>query len=281
MNEEKSDLCGGGASGMLYSLKEDYADVKLPEVEGLSATAPLPERVCEDDVLEMDEEFNYDGFQVVRREFFAHINEPSVTFNNYKFYVNTACLKRFPQAEFVQVLVNQESKTLAIRPCLPGERDACAWCCGNPGKRKPKQITCKMFFAKVFTMMGWNLDYRYKLLGRVIHSKDEWLIAFDLTATEVYQRVRKDGGKPKTSRMPVFPEGWKTQFGLPFREHQKSMQVNIFDGYAVYGLRDNVATADVSDDSTAPKPDTGTESNLIEEDADYEHRAQITSRTDY
>lgn len=159
MNEEKSDLCGGGASGMLYSLKEDYADVKLPEVEGLSATAPLPERVCEDDILEMDEEFNYDGFQVVRREFFAHINEPSVTFNNYKFYVNTACLKRFPQAEFVQVLVNQESKTLAIRPCLPGERDACAWCCGNPGKRKPKQITCKMFFAKVFTMMGWNLDY--------------------------------------------------------------------------------------------------------------------------
>lgn len=110
-------------------------------------------------------------------------------------------------------------------------------------------------------MMGWNLDYRYKLLGRVIHSKDEWLIAFDLTATEVYQRVRKDGGKPKTSRMPVFPEGWKTQFGLPFREHQKSMQVNIFDGYAVYGLRDNAATADVSDDSTAPKPDTGTESN--------------------
>ena len=98
MNEEKSDLCGGGASGMLYSLKEDYADAKLPEVEELSATAPLPERVCEDDVLEMDEEFNYDGFQVVRREFFAHINEPSVTFNNYKFYVNTACLKRFPQA---------------------------------------------------------------------------------------------------------------------------------------------------------------------------------------
>ena len=41
-------------------------------------------------------DFNYDGYQVVRREFFAHINEPSVTFNNYKFYVNTACLKPLP-----------------------------------------------------------------------------------------------------------------------------------------------------------------------------------------
>ena len=85
------------------------------------------------------------------------------------------------------------------------------------------------------------LGYRYKLLGRVIHAKDEWLIAFDLTATEVYQRVLKDGEKPKSSRTPVFPEGWKKQFGLPFREHQKSMRVDIFEGYAVYGLRDNIA----------------------------------------
>jgi hypothetical protein len=141
----------------------------------------------------------------------------------------------------VQVLVNQESKILAIRPCRAEDRDACAWCTTGSGRRKPKQITCKIFFAKVFSLMGWNLDYRYKLLGRVIHAKDEWLIAFDLTATEVYQRVLKDGEKPKSSRTPVFPEGWKKQFGLPFREHQKSMQVDIFEGYAVYGLRDNIA----------------------------------------
>ena len=113
------------------------------------------------------------------------------------------------------------------------DRDACAWCTNGSGRRKPKQITCKIFFAKVFSLMGWNLDYRYKLLGRIIHAKDEWLIAFDLTATEVYQRVQKDGQKPKSSRTPVFPEGWKTQFGLPFREHQKSMQVDIFEGYAM------------------------------------------------
>ena len=128
----------------------------------------------------------------------------------------------------MQVLVNQESKILAIRPCQAEDRDACAWCTNGSGRRKPKQITCKIFFAKVFSLMGWNLDYRYKLLGRVIHAKDEWLIAFDLTATEVYQRVLKDGEKPRASRTPVFPEGWKTQFGLPFREHQKSMQVDIF-----------------------------------------------------
>lgn len=32
----------------------------------------------------IDNNFNYDGYQVVRGEFFAHLNEPSITFNNNK-----------------------------------------------------------------------------------------------------------------------------------------------------------------------------------------------------
>ena len=46
----------------------------------------------EDLIYEAPEELNLDDFQVVRREFFAHIHEPSITFNQCKFYVNAACL---------------------------------------------------------------------------------------------------------------------------------------------------------------------------------------------
>lgn len=98
-------------------------------------------------------------------------------------------------------------------------------------------MTGKFFFAKLFELMEWNIDYRYKLLGKVIHANDEYLIVFDLNASEIYQRIAKDGGKPKTARTPVFPAGWKDQFGLPYREHQKSLQINIFDGYAIYGIK--------------------------------------------
>ena len=209
MSEESRENAGGVIARMLRSLEDRHLDI-VPSAELEKAEpAVSPANSSSDEVLEMAGDFNYDGYQVVRREFFAHINEPSVTFNNYKFYVNTACLNRFPQVDYVQVLVNQEGRILAIRPCRAEDRDACAWCTNGSGRRKPKQITCKIFFAKVFSLMGWNLDYRYKLLGRIIHAKDEWLIAFDLTATEVYQRVQKDGQKPKSSRPPVFPEGWR------------------------------------------------------------------------
>lgn len=194
-----------------------------------------------DELWEMDDSFDYNGFQVVRREFFAHINEPSISFNNYKFYVNTACLSRFPNTEHVQVLVNQETKILALRPCSDRDRDSFAWCRNSKGKRKPKQITCRIFFGKIMSLMGWNPDYRYKLLGKLIQANGEYLIAFDLNSTEVYQRTTTEGAKPKTSRTPVYPASWQNHFGLPFEEHKKSLQVNLFSGYAVLSISDPAA----------------------------------------
>lgn len=204
------------------------------------------------DVLELNHEFDYEGFQVVRREFFAHSNEPAITFNNYKVYVNAACLNKFQYIDYVQALVNKANKILAIRPCREEERDAFSWCVPGSSRRKPRQITCRLFFAKIFSLMGWNPDYRYKLLGKVIHANDEYLIAFDLTATEVYQRVSKDGEKLKASRIPVFPADWQEQFGLSYKEHRQSMQVNIFDGYAIYAIKES-RVAKIADALEEPK----------------------------
>ena len=116
------------------------------------------------------------------------------------------------------------------------------WCSVQKGKRKPKATTCKLFYAKIVDMMGWNPDFRYKLLGKVIHANGEYLLAFDLTATEVYQKTYVEGEKPKTSRKPVFPAEWQDQFGLPYNEHRQSLQINIFDGYAVFAVKENADT---------------------------------------
>ena len=86
--------------------------------------------------------------------------------------------------------------------------------------------------------MDWNPDYRYKMLGKLIQSGSEHLFIFDLTAAETYQRILNAGEKPKTSRTPVFPAEWKNQFGLPVEEHRKLLQVNIFEGYTVFGIKD-------------------------------------------
>ncbi len=186
------------------------------------------------DVEEVD--FDFEGYQVVRGEFFSHIYEPSFCFNNDKVYVNSTCLKKLPEYEYVQILVNPDEFKLAVRPCMEDERDSFRWCSAS-GKRAPKQITCRMFFAKVMSLMGWNPQYRYKLLGKLIRSKSELLFVFDLTSPEIYQRQVKEDGKVKNPRTPIFPEEWKNQFGQSYKEHQKTLQVGTFDGYTVFGLR--------------------------------------------
>ena len=64
----------------------------LDPVAAAFAEKPLVEVQLEEQVQE--EPFSYDGYQVVRGEFFAHIYEPSITFNNCKVSVNTACINR-------------------------------------------------------------------------------------------------------------------------------------------------------------------------------------------
>ena len=74
-------------------------------------------RIPDIEIIE-DDTFSYDGFQVVRGEFFSHIYEPSFTLNQNKIAVNMACIRKLPDVEYVQVLVHPEEKMLIIMPCL-------------------------------------------------------------------------------------------------------------------------------------------------------------------
>lgn len=190
-----------------------------------------------------DDIFNFDGYQVVRGEFFAHIHEPSITFNKCKVSLNTACLKKMPDVDYVQILVNQNEKKLAVRPSIEDKKDSFLWCTSS---RRPKQITCRIFFAKIVQLMDWNPDYKYKLLGKLKKSGDEFLFVFDLSSTQIYPQILGNSNKQKNSRTPVFPIEWHNQFGLPFEEHRKLLQVNIFNGYTVFALK-NKSSEDQED----------------------------------
>ena len=125
-------------------------------------------------------------------------------------------------------------KKLAIKPCIEDMKDSFRWSSGEGKKRKPKKITCKIFFAKVMDLMGWDPKYRYKILGKLIRTKNDSIFVFDLSSAEAYQN--RAGGNPAASRAPLYPEEWKNQFGIPATEHQDIQQISIFDDYTVFKL---------------------------------------------
>ena len=185
-----------------------------------------------------DDSFSFEDFQVVRGEFFAHVFEPSITLSDSKVYVNTACVKKLPETEYIQLLINKEKKKLVVRPCAEDERDSFRWCSAT-AKRTPKQVTCRPFFAMICEEMGWDPNYRYKFLGKMIRSRGESIFLFDLTAPEIYLREISDEGKVKNSRKPSYPEQWKNQFGIPVSQHAIQTKLNVFDGYTVITIADD------------------------------------------
>ena len=115
--------------------------------------------------------------------------EPSITFNNCKVGFNTACINKLSDVEYVQFLVNPEKQMLAVRPCSEEDRDSFMWCSVRGNRRKPKAINVQTILCKNGCTDGLESHYRYKLIGKVIGSNDEYLIVFDLTSTEVYKRT--------------------------------------------------------------------------------------------
>ena len=178
-------------------------------------------------------------FEVARSEFFAHMREPSFIFNDGKVGVNTACVRRLPEVDYVQFLINRKKQKLAVRVCQEEDIFSIPWAkTTKDGKRLPRSITGRMFFMKVCDMMGWNPDYRYKILGKLVKANNELLFLFDLNSAETFERSMDEDGKRKASRKPVFPAEWKNQFGIPFSEHKKALQVSLFDGYTVFSVKD-------------------------------------------
>lgn len=218
------------------------------------------------------ENVNYDGFEVVRREFFSHTFEVSVSFRIDSIMFNTATLKKMPNVRYVQFIVNPEKKKIVIKSCDVDDKDAIRWCQYNErlDKRTPKKILCRMFAAKVFDMMDWNIENRYKIQGNILRSQSEILIVFDLNDTEVYTPKRRtEDGRCMKSK-PYYPEGWRESFGLPVAEHERALDINILDGYARIQIIEqrNVKKTKTPLPSVDAAPVVEEDTSVVQEEAD-------------
>ena len=213
------------------------------------------EEKSEEERIALEAAFSYDGYQVVRREFFAHKFDPAITIRDNSVVFNTACISRLEDVVYVQFLINPQQEKLVIRPCGEDAKDAVRWCIAKNEKRKSRQITCQPFTNKLFDMMGWETLYRYKLLGVKIDFKGEFLYVFDLASTEVYLPQTKPdepGAKP-IRRPPYYPADWRDSFGIPVAGHAALTQIDLLEGYDTM----HIQIEGMTDAGSGPDAQTG------------------------
>jgi hypothetical protein len=242
----------------------------MSELENLNS-AEVSEPV-DQKALELAQDFSYDGYQVVRRELFAHLREPAVVIRRDSVTFNTACIAGLEDAVYIQILVHQDDRRMVVRKCDENDKDALRWCVAKPDKRKSRKMSNKLFSAMMYEMMGWNTECRYKILGHKISYEDETIYIFDLTETEIFMDIKRkskvnhqendvsaeaataentdtlsgvqgEGQNPedstlkKQSRTPFYPSDWKNSFGLPVEEHKKALEVKVLDDYVKFSTQ--------------------------------------------
>ena len=195
---------------------------------------------------ELESTFSYDGYQVVRKELFAHLRDPAIVIRKDSITFNTACISGLEDVVYVHVMFNSDLKRIVVRGCDENDKDALRWCIAKPDKRKSRKMSCKPFSELVYNEMGWDSDCRYKILGSRINFEGETLYVFDLLVPEIFHegQKRKKGEcapqseetKPVNTRKGFYPDDIAGTFGVPVEEHLKESEVKQIDGYVSMGI---------------------------------------------
>lgn len=163
-------------------------------------------------------------YQVTRAELFSHSREPAITIWSNRIKFNMPCLRRFPGVTHIQLLIHPEQKRLIIRPCQPDTPDSLRWARNSEKELINRDLLCRIFAAKVFDLMGWNSQYRYKILGKPAVYKDKILFLFKLSDFELFL------GNSKKQTSYLLGE-WRDYFGTPAAEHEDSYRIDLAEGY--------------------------------------------------
>ena len=213
--------------------------------------------------LAMEANFSFEGYQVVRREFISHRFDPAMTIRADSIVFNNSCISKLEDCTYVQFLINTDQQRLVIRPCEEGARDAVRWCVVKADKRKSRQISCKMFTAKLYEVMGWESVYRYRMQGMQITHDGTVMWLFDLASTECFLPQSRDPETGKIKRpQAILPGEWRDSFGMNVTDHAASTQVDLTAGFEMPDIQPRKETDFNRENETIQDDDPGTPDSM-------------------
>ena len=116
------------------------------------------------------------GYEVVRSQYFSTTQNPAMTIADGKLCFNTACLKKFENVEYVELLLNSVNRCIAVRPCDGNNPNAIHWGKLREGRWCALSKSCRGLAKTLFDIMDWDQDLKYRFRGDFIENDDQKVI---------------------------------------------------------------------------------------------------------
>ena len=179
---------------------------------------------------------NLSKFQHSVDGFFAQTKEPALTISGKTVTVNAAAVRLFPTVDFMEILINTEDKKVAFEPCTELNIRGYKWAREKDGKRFSTTRTGLPFVLCICQIMNWDPNKRYKIRGKkVLSEKGEEVLVFDLHAKQEFEKPAP--GEKGKNRSTILT-GWNGVFGPMYNESESNLQIDTFDGYAFFSIKD-------------------------------------------
>lgn len=98
---------------------------------------------------------------------------------------NTACLKKFGDEEYVELLLNTVERCIAIRPCSKDNPNAIRWGRLKDSRWSVSDISCRGLAKTLFDIMEWDEDTRYRFRGEYVGAGENNMLLFKLDEPEM------------------------------------------------------------------------------------------------
>ncbi len=164
--------------------------------------------------------FDLSGYQVVRNQFTqVRYEGPAITVTDRRITFNTFCMRTFGDVGYIQLLLHPAERRIAIRPCRERDTHSIRWRPDPSASVYPKTLSCPHFGTALFSIMGWDPDYVYKVRGVWAKRGKEQIMVFSLGAAVPSVQLSGDEETRRKRRVEMCPEEWEDDFGEEFYEH--------------------------------------------------------------
>ncbi len=189
--------------------------------------------------LEMEYE-SFDGYELPPRTQFSMLKKPAVSIKYGKLTFSTAAIRLFEGMAHILPVVHATKKRLAVIPLTEEESASVEWSrLKNDEIWVPKTISSLEFVEKLYQLMDWNRDCRYKVLGRVANSDRGLILIFDLEEAIMFTPDKQEyidpkTGETKTRQVKYFPDKYKDRIGGSYNDYVAVRQMNLFEDFIGY-----------------------------------------------
>lgn len=181
------------------------------------------------------------GFEIARSQFFDIKNKLTIRFSTDKITFGKTCLRKFNNAQYVELLVHPLHHLLAVRISTKEVRNSIQWskADGN-GEIQPKAIPGAAFLETLYDLFDWDVEFKYRVCGIRRQQDKEAVLMFDMDETEIFmpeESIESEDGEMDDEMLPcgrnsiiAYPSTWAHNFGASYYAQAKELAAFVADG---------------------------------------------------